>query len=290
MTKTAETRAAGTTGRKSRRAPVRRRVWPRWLRPVLAASGVMAIAAMVAVGGWWTWHSEIGRAAVAFAVDVYRDANRAAGLVTREVLVEGRSETPSEALRAALGVGRGDLILEFDVDAARRRVEQIGWVASARVERRLPDIIRVAIVERVPVAVWQNKGAFLLVDATGAVIDAESVARYGHLKVVVGEDAPEHAQALLTMLQRHPVLMQRVTAAVRAGGRRWNLRFDNGIDVRLPEQGAFAAWDRLARYEAEHGLLERNIRAIDLRIPDRVVVRIEDRKVPEPTSGPGNRT
>lgn len=279
----------GSAKRKSRRAPVRRRVWPRWMRPVLIAFGAISLLTGAAGSGWWLWHSETGRQMVAAASKVYRDANRAAGLVTREVLVEGRTETPRTMLLKALAVRRGDLILEFDVDEARRRVERIGWVASARVERRLPDTIRVSIVERVPVAVWQEDGKFFLVDAGGAVIGSERVARFSHLKVVVGADAPAHAQALLAMLQRHPALMARVTAAVRAGGRRWNLRLDNGVDVRLPERDAFAAWDRLARYEAEHGLLERDIRTIDLRIPDRVVVRVNDVREPE-TPAPGSRT
>ena len=274
--------ASGTSNRRSRRSAVRRRVWPRWLKPVaICVSGLVAVS-LFAGSGWWLWHSDTGHNAVVRVVELYRDANRSAGLVTREVLVEGRSQTPPELLLEALAVERGDLILEFDVDAARRRVEKLGWVSRARVERRLPDTIRVSIVERVPVAVWQHDDRFMLVDAAGAVIGEDGVSRFGHLKVVVGKDAPEHAQALLAMLQRHPALMERVTAAVRSGGRRWNLRFENGIDVRLPEQNAFAAWDRLARYEAEHGLLERDINTIDLRIPDRMVVRINDTRKPEP--------
>ncbi|PPR55732.1 MAG: Cell division protein FtsQ, partial [Alphaproteobacteria bacterium MarineAlpha4_Bin2] len=83
-----------------------------------------------------------------------------------------------------------------------------------------------------------------------------------------------HAQALVGMLEEHPSLMARVQAAVRSGGRRWNLRMDNGIDVRLPETDAFAAWDRLAKYEAQHKLLTRDIGSIDLRLPDRVVVKV----------------
>ena len=69
--------------------------------------------------------------------------------------------------------------------------------------------------------------------------------------------------------------MARVKAAVRSGGRRWNLRMDNGIDIRLPETDAFIAWDRLAKYEAQHKLLARDIGSIDLRLPDRVVVKVK---------------
>ncbi|MCH7555160.1 MAG: cell division protein FtsQ, partial [Proteobacteria bacterium] len=56
-------------------------------------------------------------------------------------------------------------------------------------------------------------------------------------------------------------------------GRRWNLRLDNGVDVELPEAGINAAWRRLADIERRHRLLSRDITAIDLRLPDRLVVR-----------------
>ena len=76
------------------------------------------------------------------------------------------------------------------------------------------------------------------------------------------------------MLYTHPQLMDRVAAAIRVADRRWNLRLDNDIDVRLPEENPQAAWDRLAKLQAEHKLLERDIIAIDLRVPERLVVRM----------------
>lgn len=224
-----------------------------------------------------------------YAAALYRAANRAAGLVVQEVLVEGRRETSRQRMLAALNVNRGDLVLTFDVEEARNRLEDIGWIASARVERLLPDTIRVSIVERTPVAIWQEKGKFLLVDASGAVIGPEGVERFPHLKVVIGKDAPRHAQALIAMLERQPELMKQVKAATRSGGRRWNLRMMNGIDVRLPETDAFAAWDRLAKYELQHKLLGRDIASIDLRLPDRVVVKVRQELAPVKTKQ-GSRT
>jgi cell division protein FtsQ len=65
---------------------------------------------------------------------------------------------------------------------------------------------------------------------------------------------------------------------VRVAGRRWNLRLDNGVDVELPEDDAAGAWHRLAELDKSDAILKRNIQAIDLRLPDRLVVRL----VPEP--------
>ena len=260
--------------RKTARGSVRRRVRPSWLRPAIVTTGALALLGGIAGGG--TWFVQSGKAAAVLdqLENYYETASRSAGFVVREVLVEGRTETPRSQLLSALQVERGDLMLGFDVETARKRLEALGWVAAARVERRLPDTIRVSIVERVPVAVWQHKGKFLLVDAAGVTIGADGVERFPDLKIVIGDDAPLHAQALIAMLQRHPELMKQTKAAIRTGKRRWNLRMESGVDVRLPENDAFEAWDRLAKYEKQHGLLARDIASIDLRLPDRVVVKV----------------
>ena len=45
------------------------------------------------------------------------------------------------------------------------------------------------------------------------------------------------------------------------------------VSVRLPEANADTAWAELARIQREHGVLERDLATIDLRLPDRLVVR-----------------
>jgi cell division protein FtsQ len=96
--------------------------------------------------------------------------------------------------------------------------------------------------------------------------------------MVVGEDAPVHAASLVEMLRSEPALAARVAAAVRVGGRRWNLKLDGGVEVQLPEENPAEAWAQLARLDRSNSLLARNIEAVDLRLPDRLVVRT----VPEP--------
>src|SRR5205823_9978733 len=60
-------------------------------------------------------------------------------------------------------------------------------------------------------------------------------------------------------------LAARVTAAVRVGGRRWNLRIDDSIDVMLPEENPDSAWNRLAELERISLLLKRDVQTVDLR-------------------------
>ena len=74
-----------------------------------------------------------------------------------------------------------------------------------------------------------------------------------------------------------------MVAAVRVGERRWNLRLNNGADVMLPEGHEVAALDRLMQLQQQHALLDRPLAAIDLRLPDRLVLRPRaDAEAPAP--------
>ena len=112
-----------------------------------------------------------------------------------------------------------------------------------------------------------------LIDHEGEVILRDGLERFADLVVVVGKEAPVHAAALLKTLGNEPELLPLVEAAVWVGGRRWNIRLAGDIDVRLPEKNAKSAWTRLAEYERAHRVLERDVQVLDLRLPDRLIVR-----------------
>jgi cell division protein FtsQ len=191
----------------------------------------------------------------------------------QQVVIEGRANTPDPVLRAALGVIPGQPILAFSVADARARIETLSWVDHATVERRLPGTIVVQLEERRPFAIWQNQGRFVLIDRAGQIVANQDVAAFRQLPLVVGAGAPEHAAALLDDLAAQPALQSRVTAAVRVGERRWNLVLNNGLSVLLPEGQARAALVRLMELQASQALLDRPLQTVDMRLPDRLVLR-----------------
>jgi cell division protein FtsQ len=269
----------------SRRSQPKRR----WLKPVLAASLVAGVIG--AVGGGYYWLDRQGhiRRAQETARDAFIDASAELGLVVADITVEGRVRQDPEQILNTLDLKRGDPILPADLDHIRARLEKLAWVKQATVERRLPGLVHIRLVEREPMAQWQRGGSFVLVDRDGFEIGPDLHGEFAALPVIVGPDAPTHASALFAALSAEPSLAPRVKAAVRVGGRRWNVRLDDiasGIDVRLPEAQAAAAWTRLARLERDYQLLERKLVMIDLRLPDRLVVSQPD----DPTAAaPGNK-
>jgi cell division protein FtsQ len=205
-----------------------------------------------------------------------------AGFAVEEVLVVGRVETPPGRILAALDVRAGSPLLAFSPAAARERLLALGWVREARVERRFPSVVYVHLEERRPAAIWQNAGALTLVDETGAEIGPEAVSRFSSLRLIVGPDAPVRFAVLFAVLESQPEMLDHVTAAIRVGGRRWNLRLANGMMVLLPEQDVAKAWRLLADTVRDSALLERDLVHIDLRMRDRLVLRLRPGAVQAP--------
>lgn len=254
----------------------------------LAAGGV-AVTALV-VGGAVLWHSGVIQRGVQTAIASVLDSTARAGFRIEEITVSGRGRTSLDEVAAALDARHGSPILAVDLERVRDRLEAIPSVKVAAVERRLPGSLHVALVERSPVAIWQNNGEHVLVDRDGHQIPG-SIAGYEELPLVVGDGAGVRADELLTMLAAEPSLAARVKAAVRVGNRRWNIMLDDavhGLEVRLPEDGAEAAWHRLAQLEKEKGVTNRAVAMIDLRTPDRMVLKTERPASPAETKRKDN--
>ncbi|MDI9348532.1 MAG: FtsQ-type POTRA domain-containing protein [Candidatus Symbiobacter sp.] len=229
------------------------------------------------------------------------------GMKLAHLWVEGRQATPVSDIHRVIPLVAGDPIFAFDLDVTKANLEKLPWVATAMIERHLPDTVYVRLSERQPFAIWQVQNRLHVIDAKGVVLVAEAgpaqkerplyapdalsrdglVAKYGQLPVVIGQDAPQAAEALIFMLRSEPALAARVTAATRVGGRRWNLRLDNRVTVMLPaDDAANPAWSWLAELEARQHILAQSVTQIDLRLPDRLVLSTPPLRSSPTASGP----
>ncbi len=248
------------------------------IRTVLAIAALTGAAGGIAYGviGPWAPHLAI---AWSGARTIALDSTTEAGLNLQALTVEGRIETRREDLIVALDLERGTPILAIDVDKAREAIETLPWVKSAKVERRLPGGVHIELSEYKPFALWQRGDRYTLVARDGtAIVDVPGADQ--NLPLIVGPDAPEHAAEFFETLNTiNSGLSARVVAAVRIGGRRWNVHFDNyenGVAVRLPQDGLAGSWTRLSDLERDYRILERDLAFIDLRIPGQLIVRINE--------------
>ncbi len=257
----------------SARPQPRPRVRPLWRRSWIIPVAGALLMGTVAGSGWWAVSSGVAEQTYEKLRWSAISLTASMGFKVQEVMVSGRQQTDREVLIKTLNVSRGAPILAFDILEAKKRIEALPWVRASTVERMLPDTILVSIVEREPLAIWQQDNRLHLIDAEGRVILSDHLEAYADLLVVVGNGAETQASALIALIGTEPMLMQQVKAATWVGGRRWNVHLKGGIDVRLPEADPQGAWARLASYHKNHHVLDKNVTVLDLRIPDRLIVK-----------------
>jgi cell division protein FtsQ len=263
-----------TYDRRKKRAPARKVSRPLWRQPLLLGLAVLLLGGGGG-GGWFAWKQGL-------LVELHRDVDAAmrgvVGAITPfklvDITVEGREYVDTAAILVALRAKTGDSLLGIDLQAARQRLEAIDWVASATVERRLPDSLYVTLKERRPLAIWQNGSDYILIDENGRGVRARSMPPGAEkLLLLGGVGAPERIGDLAIMLAEERSLEPHLRAAVWVGQRRWNLILKSGVEIWLPEEDALAALHQLAKIDASHALLGRDFGVIDLRLPDKLYLR-----------------
>lgn len=197
-----------------------------------------------------------------------------AGLGVERLTIQGQNRTSDQEIVRALGLTSHQSMLAFDSAAAQERLQKLAWVRHAQIMRLLPSRLHIVIEEREPFAIWQRNGETHLVDNDGTVIAPTGLVDHPGLPFVVGEGAAQNAKALFGLLTAKPDLKGRVRAAVRVADRRWNLKLDNGVEIRLPEENVTYAIGKVDELDRRHRLLSGDVATVDLRLPGRVTVRM----------------
>ncbi len=209
----------------------------------------------------------------------------AGGLGIETVKLSGQRETNEFQIIEALEIQEGSSLALFDAEAARERLSSIAWVKQASVMKLYPGTLQVRIDEKEPFALWQRGSVVSIINREGEVITDDVDGRYANLLMVMNHGAQRRAGEIIAALEKVPALRSRVRAAELVADRRWDLMLENGITVRLPENGVDQALADVVLMDEKNGLLARDIVAVDMRLADRVVVRLSDEAVARRKAG-----
>ncbi|WP_244618014.1 MULTISPECIES: cell division protein FtsQ/DivIB [Rhizobium] len=208
--------------------------------------------------------------------DVAQATTSAAGFAIEKVMVSGNVQTSEIDILQMLGLDGATSLLSLDVEGARRRLGELPWVEYAEVRKIYPKTIEVTLRERRAFGIWQHGSELSLIEKDGSVIAPLRDNKFASLPLFVGRDAETAAADFEQEMAKWPDLKHRVRAYVRVASRRWDLHLDNGVVVSLPETDVQQALTLLAKFQASQGLLERDVAAVDLRLPDRTTVRLTE--------------
>ncbi len=257
-----------------------------WLRPRTRRVVNFGVPMLAGVLAAWTVMAEYdvrGRATV--LVEQVREAIvRRPQFTITEISVPDVSRDLGEQIRVAAFVRLPASSLELDVGAVRERVEALAAVERARVRALPSGVLEILAIERVPVVVWRGPDGLELLDQNGVrVAEVDSRLRRPDLPLIAGEGAAAHVPEALAVLAEARPVSERVRGLVRVGERRWDLELDRDQVVKLPEAGPEQALGRVMALNAADELLKRDVTVVDMRDPQRPMIRLSEHAMEERT-------
>ncbi|TCU72493.1 cell division protein FtsQ [Bradyrhizobium sp. R2.2-H] len=199
-----------------------------------------------------------------------------AGFRITSVVINGRKQLTQDEILAIGGISGRSSLLFLDAEAVRDKLKANPWIADATVLKLYPGQLMIELTERKAFALWQEAGRLSVIADDGAVLEPYVSRRFLSLPLVVGKGADTQARDFLALLARYPQVNSVMKAAIFVGERRWNLRLKDGLDIRLPEQDVGNALAMLSKLDKDDRLFSRDIVAVDMRLPDRLVVQLSE--------------
>ncbi|MDP1025636.1 cell division protein FtsQ/DivIB [Sphingomonas sp. KR1UV-12] len=227
-------------------------------------TGAVGVGAVVAAG-WLGVPAMVGAALAETAGQ--------AGLRVQQIEITGLKRMDRMTVYAVALDQQTRAMPLVDLEDVRQKLLRYGWIADAHVSRRLPDTLLIDIVERTPAAVWQDRGELTLIDASGVLLEPVRADAIPDLPLIIGPGADRQEASYQSLLAAAPALKPRIRAATWIGNRRWDLTFDSGEVLALPEEEAPRALVRFAELDGARPLLGRGWLRFDMRDPAKLVAR-----------------
>lgn len=210
------------------------------------------------------------------------DFTNSLGFHVDDIVISGRLHTQKSEILEALSIDRNSNILQLNLNELKEKIESLPWIHKAKLQRTyFPNILQVDIEEKEVKSIWQFENNFYPIDAEGDIIDSDYIPT-SPLLLIIGEGAPKNIKDLMLSIQDDPEIFNRIKVANFISQRRWDIILDSiedGITIKLPEDNIREAWQKLLYLNKTRGLLKRKLTIIDLRLENKVVVRLQQSEV-----------
>ena len=243
---------------------------PRFVGAAISATFIFGAAiGGISIGGQYqTFTAQYGS-----AFDI---AARTIGFSISEISISGNKEITNAEIIAASGITSASALTSLNVADIQSRLKRLPLISDVSVRKLYPNKLAITLIEREPYALWQKDGDVQVISTDGTIIEGFNDVRFKRLPHIVGEGANLRVKDYVDLLEAAPALKNKIRAGTLISERRWTLKLTNGVDIKLPEEGAAQALAKLAKLDIDSNVLDKDILAIDLRVSGRAAFRITE--------------
>ena len=203
------------------------------------------------------------------------------GFKIKNILISGTHNLSQDYLINIINTQNHINILNVNLHTIYNKIIQNSWVEETYVERILPDTIKIKVLEKKPIAIWQNQKGNKLITINGDVISHANVNKFKNsFPIIKGEKSKENISTILKILETNKNFAKNIWSLTFINQRRWDLHFNQGLIVRLPSQDVIKAWQKIIKLQTNYNILNLRLTEIDLRNPEQILGKINfDKKV-----------
>lgn len=234
------------------------------------------------IASWWLSYDDNRMKIIDTYADLRSQVESRPEFMVNMMVVDGASGIVADGIRQMLPLDFPISSFDLDLEAMRATVVSLDPVKSARLYVRQGNVLQVDVVERVPVVLWRNERGLQLLDNEGVLVGPAFVrADWPELQLIVGDGADAYVTEALDLIAAAEPLSARLRGLVRMGERRWDVVLDRDQRIMLPETEAVQALERVIAMDQAVDMLERDLVAVDLRLPHRPTLRMTGGAVQE---------
>ena len=173
-----------------------------------------------------------------------------------------------------------DNLFCVDLKQSKNEIEKDNWVRSAKLKYSLPSKLSVVIEEEEPTFLLKETENIALLNFEGKKIqDIEMISNdYKNLLVLSGDGVKNQIINLLDIFSISTSVSENIKEATFVSSRRWSLKHSSNIIIELPEDNPSEAFYKIAELEKKYGFLNERLKKIDLRISDRMIIQLKNKK------------
>ncbi len=197
------------------------------------------------------------------------------GFKIENILITGTRNLSNNYIQDIIEIYKDKSIFNIDLSSIYNKIIQNSWVEEVSVERVLPNIIKIKILENQPIAIWQNKKNNKLITANGDIIFDGNVNDFKNdFPIIKGNKSKENISSILEILETNQNFYENIWSLTFINERRWDLHFNQGLVVRLPSRNIKKAWEKIIKLQKNYNILNLKLTEIDLRNPKQILGKI----------------
>ena len=197
------------------------------------------------------------------------------GFTINNIQILGIKNIPKETIIKIVNNENKSNILNVNLLNIYNNLRNNDWVEELYIERVLPNTIKISIIEKEAIGIWQYEMSNKLITKNGEIISTANINKFKiDLPIIHGNHANKNANSILKILETNKVLTKNIWSLDYINNRRWNLHFKQGIIVLLPSEGVLRAWNKIIKLQKNYDVLNLGLTELDLRNPNKILGKI----------------